>query len=101
MITTVAASVAVAMGAVPALDKNPARLCHSGTASNPVCCSTDVLGLADLDCATREFSLRLRIKGDHLSTLFYLQPGLPHLKISPTSRVFVPAPASKPSAASL
>lgn len=57
MITTVAASVAVAMGAVLASGNEPAHLCNSGTASNPVCCSTDVLGLADLDCATREFSL--------------------------------------------
>jgi hydrophobin len=25
----------------------------SGTTGTPVCCATDVLGLADLDCATR------------------------------------------------
>ena len=57
MITTVAASVAFAIGAVLASNNELARLCNSGTASNPVCCGTNVLGAASLDCATREFSL--------------------------------------------
>jgi len=59
MITTVAASVAVAI-AMPALDstsQETPRLCSSATASNPLCCATDVLGAADLDCASREFLL--------------------------------------------
>jgi len=57
MITTVAASLVVAIGAVPALDNNQARLCSANTASNPVCCSTLVIGIVGLDCTTREFSL--------------------------------------------
>ena len=78
MITTVAASVAVAMGAVPALDKGRARLCSANTASNPVCCGTVILGVLGLDCATREFYLRLRIKGLCLSPLASLTaPKLP------------------------
>lgn len=59
MVTTVAASVVLAMGAVLASDNEPVLLCSSKTASNPVCCGTDVLGALDLDCVTREFSLRL------------------------------------------
>lgn len=27
----------------------------SGASSSAVCCATDVLGIADLDCATREY----------------------------------------------
>ena len=96
-ITTVAASVALAMGAVLASDENIASVCNSGNAKNPVCCSTDVLGVASLDCTTREFSLRLRITGDHLSTLSYLQPEALSLQISPTSRIC--ATASKLNAA--
>jgi hypothetical protein len=57
MITTVAASVAFAMGAVLASNYEPVRLCHSGTASNPVCCGLDVIGAVSVDCATREFLL--------------------------------------------
>ena len=93
MITTVAASLAVAIGAVPTSDNNQGRLCNSDTASNPVCCSANVLGAAAIDCATREFSVRLSING--LDHLHYLQPRAPHLKIPPTSRIFVPALASK------
>ena len=57
MITTVAASVALAMGATLASDNHSARLCSANTASNPVCCSTLVLGIVGLDCTAREFSL--------------------------------------------
>jgi len=59
MITTVAATVAVAI-AMPAMDSNSQetpRLCSSATASNPLCCATDVIGVADLDCVSREFLL--------------------------------------------
>ena len=87
MITTVAASVALAMGAVLASDENPARLCSSNLASNPACCTINVSLLGSVTmgaCDPREFSLQLRIKGDRLSTLPYLQP-IPYLKISPTS----------------
>jgi len=57
----VAASVAVAL-AMPGLDARggggggggQGQLCYSGV---PQCCATDVLGVADLDCAPREFLL--------------------------------------------
>jgi len=63
----IAASVAAAL-AMPALDARglglghggggggggQGQLCYSGT---PQCCATDVLGVADLDCAPREFLL--------------------------------------------
>lgn len=42
---------AVAAFAAPLEDKRQANLCASGS---PVCCATDVLNLANLDCATRE-----------------------------------------------
>jgi len=53
MITTVVASVALAI----ALDNGREPLCNSGTASNAVCCSTNIVGAASLDCGTREFLL--------------------------------------------
>lgn len=37
------------------VDRNnpvPTALCPAGLYSNPQCCATDVLGVADLDCAT-------------------------------------------------
>lgn len=33
-------------------------LCPAGLESTPQCCSTDVLGLADLDCQNRKYSPR-------------------------------------------
>jgi hypothetical protein len=71
MITTVAASVAVAI-AVPTLDNRQERLCSSALYSSLQCCSTDVLGVADLGCTPREFSLLLRIKGDRSFISRYL-----------------------------
>lgn len=53
-------------------------LCPSGLLySNPQCCSTDVLGVADLDCATRKFAFlvprnpysRSLLKQRHISFL--------------------------------
>ena len=55
MITTVAASLAVAIGAVPALNNRGEPLCRSTSVPNAVCCAVDILGTADLDCSTREF----------------------------------------------
>ncbi|USP75183.1 hypothetical protein yc1106_02457 [Curvularia clavata] len=46
-ITTVLAFAATAAFAAP-LEERQAGLCNSGT---PVCCATDVLNLANLDCA--------------------------------------------------
>jgi hypothetical protein len=48
-ITAVLAFAATAAFAAP-LDERQAGLCASGT---PVCCATDVLNLANLDCAPR------------------------------------------------
>ena len=60
MITIVAASVAAAI-AMPAMEAANAQetgnLCRSATAPNPVCCATDIVGIADIDCSTREFLL--------------------------------------------
>ena len=39
--------------AIPSLEERQAALLCSGLSGTPVCCATDVLGLADLDCATR------------------------------------------------
>jgi len=74
IITTVAASVAVALAAPPAaaggssgLTAIGSGLTTSGDASAKgavcpsvaVCCTTDIAGAVNLDCAAREFSLRL------------------------------------------
>ena len=60
MITILAASVAAAI-AMPAMEAANAQatgnLCSSPTASNPVCCATDIIGVANIDCASREFLL--------------------------------------------
>ena len=48
------AMAAAVPGTSSLLDRQVA-LC-SGATGSPQCCATDVLGLADLDCATREFS---------------------------------------------
>ena len=39
--------------AVPAYKRQASTLC-SGLESNPQCCATDVLGVADLNCADRK-----------------------------------------------
>jgi hypothetical protein len=51
-ITAVLAFAATAAFAAP-LDERQVGLCSSG---NPVCCATDVLNLANLDCAPRTVS---------------------------------------------
>jgi len=48
-ITAIVAFAATAAFAAP-LDERQVGLCSSG---NPVCCATDVLNLANLDCAPR------------------------------------------------
>jgi hypothetical protein len=40
------------------VEQRQVGLCSSG---NPVCCATDVLNLANLDCAPRKFSLLLQL----------------------------------------
>jgi hypothetical protein len=52
IIATILAGVALNM-AIP-LEERQASLGCSGTTSNAVCCATDVLGVADLNCATRK-----------------------------------------------
>jgi hypothetical protein len=72
MITTVVASVAIAM-AVPALDSHrERRLCFYDTAPDPMCCRPILLGIGGLHCTPREFSLRLGIEGDRSFILCYL-----------------------------
>lgn len=52
MLFTTVLAFAVAAVASP-LQERQAGLCSSG---NPVCCATDVLNLANLDCAPRKSS---------------------------------------------
>jgi len=89
VITTVAASVAFAI-AVP----NRGPLCTDSISNNPVCCATDVVGVANLNCAPREISFRLWVTSHRSLTSLYLQPP-PTLKMSPTSKRFVPAANSE------
>lgn len=51
----VAALLAGAAIAAPTSNTGGAPLCPLGLFSNPQCCSTDVLGLAGLDCKSREY----------------------------------------------
>lgn len=60
IITALIAAASVTL-AVPAYDferRQTANLC-TGTTSNAECCATDVLGLADLDCAARESLIQI------------------------------------------
>ena len=70
MLFTTVLAFAVAALAAP-LEERQLGLCSSGT---PQCCATDVLNLADLDCANRKFSLlsiaRLHNLPTHMLTPF-------------------------------
>lgn len=55
IVLALAGATAAVASAIPALESRQAPLC-SGLSGTPVCCATDVLGLADLDCANRTFS---------------------------------------------
>ena len=48
--------VVVAVVGVPVVQTEPEKgpVCPSGLYSVPLCCATAVLGIADLDCKTRE-----------------------------------------------
>lgn len=48
--------IAAAVSAMPTNDP-PYIACPPGLYSNTQCCATDVLGIADLNCASREPSL--------------------------------------------
>lgn len=48
----VAAFAAAAVAAPASLEQRQVPVCTGGS---PLCCATDVLNLADLDCATRTF----------------------------------------------
>ena len=50
--TIIAAFAAAALAAPAALEQRQLPVCTGGS---PLCCATDVLNLADLDCATRKF----------------------------------------------
>ncbi|KDR66742.1 hypothetical protein GALMADRAFT_33917, partial [Galerina marginata CBS 339.88] len=43
---------AVASPTFSELESRQSRLCPASTAPNPLCCATDVLGVANLDCAS-------------------------------------------------
>lgn len=47
-------AMAAAVPGKSTLMERQAVLC-SGLSSSPLCCATDVLGVADLDCAPRKF----------------------------------------------
>lgn len=53
MLYTTILAFAVAAFAAPLEEKRQVGLCSSG---NPVCCATDVLNVADLNCVTRKLS---------------------------------------------
>lgn len=59
LVALTGATVVVAT-AIPALQERQAALC-AGLSGTPVCCATDVLGLADLDCATRKYTYILNV----------------------------------------
>lgn len=92
---------ATAISANPTYNNDPPYVaCPSGLYSNPQCCATDVLGVADLDCHSRESnppSLDLE-KRTALLILRITQP-LPLLSASATSETSVPTVATAPAAA--
>jgi hypothetical protein len=55
LVALTGATVAVA-SAIPSLEERQSALLCSGLSGTPVCCATDVLGLADLDCAPRKLA---------------------------------------------
>jgi hypothetical protein len=56
LLAAILASAALNMAIPLSLEERQANLGCSGTTSNTDCCATDVLGLADLDCAPRKSS---------------------------------------------
>lgn len=65
-ITTVLAFAATAAFAAP-LEERQAGLCSSGS---PLCCATDVLNVADLNCAARMSSLFSSFQATQLLIIF-------------------------------
>jgi hypothetical protein len=55
ILTAFLAGASVTM-AIPAMIRQATPVC-TGTDSNAQCCATDVLGVADLNCATRKLSI--------------------------------------------
>lgn len=55
---TVATLLVAGVLAAPSSDvkavKRQSQLCPAGLEATPQCCATDVLGVADLDCASRK-----------------------------------------------
>ena len=93
--TIVAAFAAAAVAAPASLEQRQVPVCTGG---NPLCCATDVLNLADLDCATRKCSPTTTSP----SALFHANTAQPPPPPpAPTSSsTSAPPPASRPSAAS-
>lgn len=90
--------IATAVSAVPTYDP-PYVACPVGLYSNPQCCATDVLGVADLDCHSRELSPVLQQLLDVKKKLILCeQPRLPP-SASATSATSAPTAAIVPAAA--
>ncbi|KAL5378649.1 hypothetical protein PMIN02_011160 [Paraphaeosphaeria minitans] len=90
---TVIAFAFAAAAAAPALESRQIPVCTGGS---PLCCATDVLNLADLDCATRKLPRKLH-NISSLANISQLPPPPPAPTSSSTS---APPLASRPSAAS-
>lgn len=63
--------------AIPALTERQSALCSGSYQAQ--CCATDVLGLADLDCATRKFLLLESTCRYHIPTS--VPPPLPEMSV--------------------
>jgi Fungal hydrophobin len=68
----VGATVTVA-STIPLEERAERDLC-TGTDSNAVCCATDVLGVADLDCAPRKFFVKNLFKFEILNSSIIYMP---------------------------
>lgn len=63
--TAIAAICAAVVNALPAQEVAARQVPYipcSGLYSNAQCCATDVLGVADLDCANREWLFYIKIR---------------------------------------
>lgn len=61
-------ALASAIPGISTLQDRQAALC-AGASNSPVCCATDVLGVADLDCAPRMFYPSITLRLDQKSNL--------------------------------
>jgi hypothetical protein len=57
--TIIAAVIPMAMALPGYINERQTAAVCSGTTGNAQCCATDVLGLADLNCANRKFTIHM------------------------------------------